>query len=310
VSLNFLFAQFEFTHSVGPHAARYVVEPTLLGAPSATSDQSLDPVLDVRNQRLAGVSRGVGASDVLVVGVVGAAAGRMRLLRRARQIKQDAPPADVPLSIVTFVKGTQPLRDRAEAARRLDEVRFSEEQQGRLLAQGLQVLNLAIRAYRAGAPDPYAIEVTQRDARRVRIGYGTTEQVQNGLWQKAVELPPPAHGRPKRIERLRPAEAVAAVLSGKTTVLEAEDLLYRALIDLDNDRTRAAAFQVGAAARSLRAEVGDTDLGKLSQHLGRAQELEDAATRRALDDAEVEALEAIIDAIGGELDAQRYGGAT
>jgi hypothetical protein len=60
----------------------------------------------------------------------------------------------------------------------------------------------------------------------------------------------------------------------------------------------------------LRAEVGDTDLGELSQHVGRAQELEDAATRRALDGAEVEALEAIIDAIGGELDARRYGVAT
>jgi hypothetical protein len=306
VSLYFLFVQFEFTHAVGPHAGRYVVDPTLLAATSTAGDGSPDRALDARNQEVAGVTRGIGDSDVLVIGVLGAPARRMRLLRRARQVEPGAEPADVPLAIVTFVKGTLPLTDRGDAGKRLDEIRFSDEQQDRWVTEGLRALNLAIRAYRAGAPDPYAIEVTRRDARRVRIGYGTTEQVQDGLWREALELPPPAARRAKRIERLRPAEAVASVLAGHATVLESEDLLARALIDLDNRRSRAAAFQLGAAIRLLRAEIKDTDLGKLSQHVARARELEDAATQRALDDADVEALEATIDAVGGVLDAWRY----
>jgi hypothetical protein len=303
----------EFTHAVGPHAGRYVVEPGLLRSTSPTSGGSPDPALDTRNQAVAGVSKGVGDSDVLVVGIAGAPAGRVRLLRKARQVKPEAAPSEVPLSIVTFIKGTQPLQERREAARRLDELRFSEEHQKRWVDDALQVLNLAIRAYRAGAPDPYALEVTRRDAREVRIGYGTTEQVQNGHWEEAVELPPPAQRRTKRIERLRPAEAVASVLSGHATVLGAEDLFARALIDLDNDRPRAAAFQVGAAISLLGAEArsigdhGGPDLGPLTQHAARARELERIAAERELDRAEIEALEAIIDGVESALDAWRYG---
>lgn len=300
MSLHFLFVQFEFTHAVGPHAGRYVV------ATSTGGDESPDPGLDARNQHVAGVSRGIGDSDVLIVDVIGAPAARMRLLRKARPVRPDAPPRDVPLSVVTFVKGRQPVKERGQAGRQLDEIRFSEEQQDRRVEEALRVLNLAIRAHRAGAPDPYAIEVTRRDARRVRIGYGSTEQVQDGLWQEALELPPPAARRPKRIERLRPAEAVASVLSGQSTVLEAEDLLARVVIDLDNRRTRAAAFQLGGAIRSLCAEV--RELGQ--KHAGRAQKLEDAASGRELDDAEVDELEAIIDAVAAALDERRYSGSS
>jgi hypothetical protein len=315
VSLHFLFVQFEFTHAVGPHAGRYVVEPTLLGASSSAGDGSPDQALDARNQEVAGVARGIGDSDVLVIGVRGAPARRTRVLRRARQIEPDAAPADVPLAIVTFVRGTLPLNDRGEAGRRLDEIRFSDERQDQWVTAGLRALNLAIRAYRAGAPDPYAIEVTRRDARRVRVGYGTTEQVQDGLWREALELPPPAGRRPKRIERLRPAEAVASVLAGRATVLESEDVLARALIDLDNRRTRAAAFQVGAAIRLLGAEAesepagGVLDLASLEQHAKRAGELEATAARRALDDAEAAELESIIDGVDALLDARRYASA-
>jgi hypothetical protein len=79
VSLVFLFIQFEFTHAVGPHAARYVVDSRVLPDASGVSSSidarngdgrgPRDPALDARNRQLAGVSRGIGSSDVLVVGV-------------------------------------------------------------------------------------------------------------------------------------------------------------------------------------------------------------------------------------------------
>jgi hypothetical protein len=322
MSLHFLFIQFEFTHAVGPHAGRYVVEPRILPDASATplpadvggrgGVAQMKPRLDARNQQLAGTSRGVGGSDVLVIGVVGAPAGQRRLLRRARQIESGTPPAEVPLSLVTLVKGTQPLASKSAATSRLETLRFSESEQRRWVEDGLRVLNLAIRGYRAGAPDPYALEVTRRDARRTRIGFGTTEDVQNGLWREAVELAPELQPRPKRIERLRPSEAVASVLSGKSEVLEAEDLLLRALVDLDQRRTRGAAFGVAGAMRLLASELSSgpeavgLDLESLAPRAQTAEQLASAAAAGPLDSVQVQELEAVIDAVQELLGAWRY----
>jgi hypothetical protein len=309
VSLFFLFVQFEFTHALGPHAARYIVDTQVPGDQTLGAGHS---ALEARNQKTAGVSRGIGVADVLVVGVVGAPASRPRLLRRARHVEQPPAPAEVPLSLVTFVKGTAPLSDKGEAKQRLEAIRFSDQDQNAFVEEALGVLNIAIRAHRVGAHDPYAIEVTLRDARRVRIGYGATEQVQEGRWEAALELSPLAGPRSTRIERLRPAEAVAAVLSGRSGVLEAEDLLLRALVDLDNHRTRGAAFQVGAALRLLPLELGPGSWGaipgvrSLEARAHRAAELEATAGNRELDATEVGELEAIIDAVDGALERWRY----
>jgi hypothetical protein len=322
MSLFFLFVQFEFTHALGPHAARYIVDARVVGdrtvgaaPPSAAyADDGVFSTLQARNREAVGITRGIGAADVLVVGVVGAPVSQPRVLRRSRPARQQAGAAEVPLSLATFVKGTVPVSDERDAKRRLDAIRFSEEQQDACVREALGVLNVAIRAHRAGAHDPYAIEVTRRDARRVRIGYGTTEEVQEGRWQAAVELPPPTGPRSSRIERLRPPEAVASVLTGRSRVLQAEDVLLRALVDLDHQRTRGAAFQVAAAIRLLPLELGPDSweaipgLRSLEDRAGRAAELEAAAGSRELDDGEVGELEAIIDAVDGVLDRWRYEG--
>lgn len=326
MSLYFLFVQLEFTHALGPHAARYIVDPELTGDRTGESDRTAGEApeppggagkraysaVEARNRAAAGVTRDVGVADVLVVGVVGAPASRLRILRRARYVDQPATAAEVPLTLVTFVKGTAPLSDKREAKQQLDAIRFSDERQDTFVAEALGVLNAAIRAHRAGTHDPYAIEVTLRDARCVRVGYGSTEQVQEGRWHAALELSPLAARKSSRTERLRPAEAVATVLSGRSSVLEAEDLLLRALVDLDNRRTRAAAFQVGAAIRLLPLELGSDSLAAIP-HLRaieprarRSSELESVAGARELDDGEVGELEAIIDDACGALDAWRY----
>jgi hypothetical protein len=172
VSLYFLFVQFEFTHALGPHAARYVVDtdrtPEEAQALGTSAERAYSAV-EARNRAAAGVTRDTGVADVLVVGVVGAPASRMRILRRARYVEQSAPAAEVPLTLVTFVKGTAPLSDKRQAKQQLDAIRFSDERQNAFVDEGLGILNTAIRAHRAGTHDPYAIEVTLRDARRVRI---------------------------------------------------------------------------------------------------------------------------------------------
>jgi len=120
---------------------------------------------------------------------VGAPASRPRLLRRARYVEQPPAPAEVPLSMVTFVKGPCRSANKRRRRSRLEAIRFSDRSRTRH-AGIAQILNVAIRAHRAGAHDPYAIEVTLRDARRVRIGYGAPEQVQEGRWEVALELSP------------------------------------------------------------------------------------------------------------------------
>jgi hypothetical protein len=307
VSALFNLVQFEFTHALGPHAGRYLVEDEvrLTTAPDATQPVSRN------DQRLVGVTRGLGAADVLVISVVGAPATRIRLKRRPRYLAPAPAAAEVPLMLATFVKVTQPLGDERDAVAALEALRDSPEDQERWVSEGLEVLNRAIRAYRTGARDPYVQEVTARDARRIRLGYGTTDEVRDGAWRAAVELEPPATSWLARREVLRPYETVAGALAQRKPPLEAEDVLLRALIDLDHGRTRAAAQQVRAALALMLAELreapGSFDLYQLAQRLPLVDEIAMTALERPLEAVELQALEEHIDAVGGLLESWRHG---
>jgi hypothetical protein len=295
VALLFEFVQFEFTHALGPPAGRYIVESD--GARAADEPVAGRPVVT-------GTTRGVGEADVLVIGVVPAPASRPRLRRRARHAPVEPMPAEVPLLLATFIAGSAPIASEQEARAALDGVRESAERQELWIEEGLRVLNIAIRAYRAGAHDPYAIEVGRRDARRVRIGFGTAEDVQNGRWREALEPAPAVRERSGRIERLRPSEAVATVLSGRGRVLEGEDVMLRALVDLDHGRTRAAAFQVRAAMTLLADELGKPS--ELAELCERADALAAAAVTGPLAEDRVGELERLIGAADDVVDAWRY----
>lgn len=254
MSSTFLAVQFEFTHAIGPHAGRYVVAHPMsvdaTGAALRSSDLG-------RRERLTGVTMGSGTADVLAITVVSAPARRQKLRRRAREAERGDGPADVPLLLATFIRGTEQL-DADEADTRLVAIAQDEDEQQRWVADGLAVLNTAIRAYRAGSRDPYVTEVAQRDARAVRIGYGTTEHLPSGTFTRAAVLPPPIGLKPSREERLVPSETTADVLAGRISVMEAEDLLLRTYMDLDHGRTRAAALQLRAALHLLELELAET----------------------------------------------------
>ena len=286
----FEFVQFEFTHSIGPPAARYLVDHD-----GSVRVGSREQLAHERRRVVTGVTVEHGVADVLVVGVVPAPPSRPRLRRKARDAAVDAEPSEVPLLLVTFVKGTAPIDDEAEAAQRLEALRADEDEQERRVDEGLEVLNRAIRAYRAGAHDPYVVEVGRHDPRRVRIGYGSTDDLIEGRWQAALEPPRPRRVKSSRIERLRPGEAVAMVLSGRGRVLEAEDVFLRALQDLDHGRTRAAAQQVRGAMVLFADELGPEaptvrKAPTLDELKATAEELAGVAVERPLDGAEVEEL--------------------
>jgi hypothetical protein len=294
----FGFVQFEFTHAIGPHAGRYVV-----ANPASVDEHGAAPRSgDVRRaQALAGVTMTAGTADVLAITIVEAPAARPKLRRRATPADAQIGGDEVPLLLATFIRGTEPM-DRAQADALVQRVAQSDELQEGLVADGLAALNLAIVGYRAGARDPYVTEVARRDARRVRVGYGTREQVAGGRWEQAITLPPELARKPSREERLAPSEVTASVLSGRGDVLEAETVLLRAYADLDHGRDRAAALQVRAAIQLLGIELAERDATAVSE-----LDLDDLAARAEA--GGVEELEEVIAALERGIERWRFAGA-
>src|SRR5207253_1728436 len=110
------------------------------------------------------------------------------------------------------------------------------------VAEALKLLNRAIHAHRVSAADPYVGDVSLGSARRVRLGYGGGDELVEGRWQDAYEVPPHV-ARTRRRRMLAPEEQLARILSSRRPAHPSEDLLLRARVDFDQGRTRTAALQ-------------------------------------------------------------------
>jgi hypothetical protein len=76
----------------------------------------------------------------------------------------------------------------------------------------VELLNRALEALREATEDPLIHDVGASQALAIRIGWGTGEQLADGDWTEAQQLPPPP--TPRRAS-LDPQEHVARVLSGR-----------------------------------------------------------------------------------------------
>jgi hypothetical protein len=85
-----------------------------------------------------------------------------------------------------------------------------------------------------------------------RVGYGPGEQVAEGEWEAARELPPP---RERQSRALVPQQRLAALLSGRDVALACEELALRARGDLTAGRQREAAMQLHLALEAAVAEL-------------------------------------------------------
>ena len=303
----FLFVQFEFTHAVGPGAGRYVVAPerrmsSTLTAAAGTDRAPADPGT---RDRVTGTVLDAGAADVLVMGVQGLTRPRRHLRRKARPVEPEHEPDTVPVQLASFVEASAPIASEGEARERLEEIGGLEELQQRWVDEGLAILNRAIRGHRAGAFDPYVVEVLRRDARKIRIGFGTSADVADGGWTEALDVPTPSGRRASRASTLAPAEAVADALTGRLEVLQCEDLLMRVFLDLDHGRTQAAALQADAGLRLVVAETG-TDDERVHDASRSAGELATLALDRELTADEVERLVADVRAATRVLETRRH----
>jgi hypothetical protein len=294
--MRFPIVQLEFTHALGPPAGRYTVRED---APSGNGATPASP----------------GSADVLVIQVEGAPPTRRRLLRaRVLAAKSGAAAAEVPIVLATLVKGTSALGGCAEGDALLADMHDGGDRVERWVAEGLAVVNRAITAYRLCAGDPHVVGVTRQDARAVRIGYGTGEQVFHGGWERAIEVPPPRAPKVKREVTLMPQQGVAAVLSAGAPLLEAEELVLRAALDLEQGRERAAAVGLNAGFDLLRAELRHQDLSPGARRRlqdaesggGELAELASRATGGTLEPGDRARLDLAVKRVGGVVDAWRY----
>jgi hypothetical protein len=141
-----------------------------------------------------------------------------------------------------------------DEARRV--LRSPRETQDAAAEDALMVVNQVLRAQRAASADPTVREVGRDGALVVRLGYGAGEQVAEGRWSEAVELPR-VRGERRRVAALRPQERLAALLGGRDRALACEELVLRARLDIEAAHYREAALQVRVALEAAIAELGE-----------------------------------------------------
>ncbi len=115
--------------------------------------------------------------------------------------------------------------------------------------------------------DPWVADADPARAIGYRVGYGTGEQVAEGDWESARELPRP-EPRAARSALLAPQERVAALLGGRDAPLACEELVLRARGDLAHGRPREAALQLRVALDAALAELAAwREVGDLAARL-------------------------------------------
>ncbi len=276
--------QFEFPWPLGPDPGRYSIREHL----------------------------GEGVRWVLVLRVLGAP--ERRLLPRRRRRAADAPPEPPPSPVVTSratLVDTVALDGRPAAEEWLRSADVDA-----LAGEAVARLNRVLHAQRVATADPCTREVALSRAIVVRVGYGDGEHVADGRWQRALELPRAAEPSALRRVSLRPQERLAAVLAGRDPVLACEELVLRARGDLDAERWREAALQLGVALDAALAELEPWReqaglAARLDELRGRHDEVRSAAAaalQGGLEPGQIAVVGAVLGRVEAALRARTAGG--
>jgi hypothetical protein len=244
---SFPFVQFEFGFPLGPDDGRYL----------RRSGEGRTP------------------EWVIVLSTLGAS--QRRLLGRGGRKPSPVDGAEganaVPTARATLIRA-EPLASDPEGW--LDKLRRDPRALDDEVDAAARELNAVLRAHRAAAADPYIREVSRSIANAVRVGYGNGDQVADGRFSAAFELPENAR-RPGRSEAMAPLERLAAVLSGTEEVGVGEELVLRARLDVDAGQFREAALQARIALEALLTELGHA--GELAAHREAVADAANAALR-------------------------------
>jgi len=248
------------------------------------------------------VVRDGGGERVLVVETLAAPPPARRRRRRPRDAQADQLPAELPLARITVVRAFEELEDDDAAQAWLKTASGEEETVDRMVEEGIADLNSALHAHAVASGDPNLQAVTPRRAVTVRIGYGSGEELADGVFTAAREVDLGQGGtasrRRQRDEELSPQQRLAAVLGGREQLNACETLLLRARGDLNAGRNREAALQLRVGLEALLIELRgaladpghEEDMATLQARRHQAGELANAALSGALDTEQAEAL--------------------
>jgi hypothetical protein len=235
---------------------------------------------------------------VLVIETMGTPPPSRRRRRRPREASGDQLP-ELPLTRATSVRAFAEFDDEAAAKSWLEETSADEESVDLLIAEALHDLNRALHTQAVAGGNPHPQAVSAGTAAAVRIGYGSGEELADGIFTSAHTVDPgpgTASGRRRRDEELRPQQRLAAVLGGRERLDTCETLLLRARADLDAGRNREAALQLRVGLEALLIELRgalsdpghEEDMALLEARRHEAGELANAALAGDLSPAQLE----------------------
>ncbi|HTA36932.1 MAG TPA: hypothetical protein VK761_09470 [Solirubrobacteraceae bacterium] len=259
----FLFLQLEFPWELGPPDGRYLLR----------AGEQAD------------------ADHVVVLGTHGATRhppprGALRIAAprssaRRRPVEPEPEPTPVATARATIVDPVSVSAER-QAKAWLDEIDAERE-----VLAAVAVLNRVLHLHRIAAADAYQHEVSAEQALAIRAGWGEGEQVADGIWTHAVELPWRGRGgvRRKRIgdraAALRPQERLAVMLGGRGVALLCEELVLRARVDLDQARLAHAAIELNGAYAAALAELPGERREDLAIRIDELRKLRSGVERQA-----------------------------
>ena len=246
--------------------------------------------------------RGPDGEEVAVVVFRALSAERRSRLRGNRPARVEAgatEPEPVPITRATVI-AAQPFENAEAAAAWLAGCRRRDAAVADV-ERAVELVNRAVAAHRVAAQDPRVRDVAAGDAQRVRVGYGSGDEVVSGTWRDCYSIPPGGTTRRTRKRMLSPQEEMAGMLSGRRQgALPSEELLLRARLDLDHGRLTEAALVTRAAVDALAAE------GQGSGQSAAAERLAGSALGAGLGPADVEELEQLVVALERAVRRRRY----
>jgi hypothetical protein len=233
---------------------------------------------------------------VIVLNTVGAPERRLfgRGGRKGAVVDSAAAAAALPAARATLIHA-EAFGSAEEAEQWLSRLRGDDRALDAEVDGAARELNAVLRAHRAAAADPYVRDVRRSTANAVRVGYGSGDLVADGKFASAYELPEEARRRGRAAGAMAPLERLAAVLSGTEEIGIGEELVLRAMLDLDAGRPREAALQARIALEALLASVDGEDAATLSEHRAPVGEAANAALRGELRPELVEAVVAAVE---------------
>ncbi|HEY3960275.1 MAG TPA: hypothetical protein VGL68_07185 [Solirubrobacteraceae bacterium] len=253
----FLFVQCEFPWALGPADGRYLLRSETDGEPERVVVLATLPAARAPLGADAGILR--------------------RRAARARAVAPEPEPTPVLTARATIV---DPVSLSAE---RQAQAWLSELDSEREVSGAFAVLNRVLHAQRVASADPYAREVSPEQALTLRVGWGEGEQVADGRWLHAVELPwgKPLKRKHRRATTLRVDERLARLLAARERPLQCEEHTLRARLDLDQGRLAHGAAELQLAYAMALPELREENRQDLAIRIAELEQLRGPVSAQA-----------------------------